>query len=133
MVYQDDPVAYYAKHGESIQRQTNKAREQRIKSREWLVALRGGKCVDCGYNRNISVLQFDHIDPDTKYTEMTAQLGLKPTPERLAWLEAEAMKCELRCANCHWERTLREGHIGRRPHARLQRAIGRCVKSGFKS
>lgn len=63
-----------------------------------LLALRGGQCVDCGYNRHPAALDFDHVIGSK---EFSIALGLgKP------WdvLVTEAKKCVIRCANCRRER-----------------------------
>ena len=62
-------------------------------------------CVDCGYNANPYALCWDHIDPALKIM----------TPHRMASYSiknifAEARKCEVRCANCHQIRTVKEKH-----------------------
>lgn len=73
----------------------------------------GAGCVDCGYNRCAYVLHFDHIDPSTKL----AELGWVETKKLTSDAKAQAflkhvMKfCEVRCANCHGERTWREKHF----------------------
>jgi hypothetical protein len=85
----------------------------RLETRTKLVALFGGKCVDCGYDKHLSVLHFDHVDPSLKKFSIHARLALKPSPERWDELVAEASKCVLRCANCHLERSYKEGHVGR--------------------
>lgn len=70
-------------------------------------------CTDCGYSKCPAALQFDHIDPSTK----RAELGWKEDRSRLKskvsldrYLEHVRLYCEIRCANCHAERTVREKH-----------------------
>jgi hypothetical protein len=64
--------------------------EQRINAaKEFL----GGKCVDCGTNNS---LEFDHIDPSTKFKSVTS---LTRHRERIFW--DEVRKCVLRCKPCH--------------------------------
>ncbi len=71
----------------------------RQKVKATLVAEAGGRCVSCGYSRNIRALQFHHLDPDQKRLGLSSQ-GVTYSLERL---RAEAKKCVLLCANCHAE------------------------------
>lgn len=105
-----DGPTYYAKYGKAIQNGLNRAKERRDTLRKQLVESLGGKCVDCGYSKCISVLQFDHVDPTTKSKPITALLTLKNPIKALE----EVKKCVLRCANCHWEKTIAAGEIGRK-------------------
>ena len=65
-----------------------------------LLALKGGECEACGYNKNSAALEFHHTDPQTK----SFQLDLRSISNR-KWeaVEAEAGKCILLCSNCHAE------------------------------
>jgi len=70
-------------------------------------------CQDCGYRKHPAALHFDHVDPAMKL----AALGWFPdrsklvTPARLkTYLRHVERYCEVRCANCHTERTMREEH-----------------------
>lgn len=65
-------------------------------------------CLDCGYRENPVALQFDHRDPKTK--EFGIAKALTCSWRRLL---AEIAKCDVRCANCHAVRSVREGHLGR--------------------
>ena len=70
-------------------------------------------CVDCGYNRHPHALQFDHIDPDTKRRELgwVKDRSSLVTPGMLKqYIEHVTRHCEVRCANCHAERTASEKH-----------------------
>ena len=58
----------------------------------------GGKCQECGYNKNIAALEFHHIDPNEK----EFHLGNAKTTN-LDKLLLEMDKCILVCANCHRE------------------------------
>lgn len=64
--------------------------------------LRSHRCVDCG-EADIRVLEFDHVDGE-KDMDVGAMLG------RRSWTKilAEIAKCDVRCANCHRQRTARE-------------------------
>lgn len=63
----------------------------------------GGKCIDCGYDRYLEALEFDHIDPTLKEFSISGSHGR-------SWdvIKAELDKCALRCANCHRERHAKE-------------------------
>ena len=78
--------------------QTNNTR--RVNRKKKLVDLYGGKCINCGYNRNYASLHFHHKDP----TQKTFNLDSHHVAA-LNWkiLLNEANKCELLCGNCHGE------------------------------
>lgn len=66
---------------------------------EKAVALKGGKCQICGYNRCIAALEFHHVDPTQK------SFGIRSNGNTMSWEKmcAELEKCVLLCANCHRE------------------------------
>lgn len=76
---------------------------RRFEKKKRAVEYLGGKCVDCGYDRYIEALEFDHIDPSKK--DFTISGNHCVSWERI---KEELDKCELRCANCHRERHARE-------------------------
>lgn len=89
-------VAYYvdkAARANSRQRAENYTR--------LIEYLRGHPCVDCG-EADVRVLQFDHVDPATKTTEVSGLL------QWATWQRVftEIEKCVVRCGNCHRRRTL---------------------------
>ena len=61
---------------------------------------KGGKCSICGYDKNISSMEFHHLDPSEKEGDI-AILSKKSS----TWtpLKNELDKCILLCANCHRE------------------------------
>lgn len=63
------------------------------------VALLGGACILCGYNKHPGVLDFHHVDPSAKSFGVSAK-GLSRS---WASIELELAKCVLVCANCHRE------------------------------
>ena len=70
-------------------------------------------CSDCGYRGHPAALQFDHIDPETKleslgWRESRSKLTSRAKFER--YLSHVQKYCEVRCANCHAVRTVREKH-----------------------
>tara|TARA_Y100001937_G_C7018424_1_gene284246 strand:+ start:44 stop:769 length:726 start_codon:yes stop_codon:yes gene_type:complete len=70
------------------------AKESRLKRKAIMIEMLGGKCVDCGATEN---LQFDHTDPSKKSFNIACVLS-----ERML---TELEKCELRCGDCHLEKT----------------------------
>lgn len=62
-----------------------------------MVEYKGGKCELCGYNKNVSALDFHHIDPSTK------KFTLSDTHHSWEKTKEELDKCILVCANCHRE------------------------------
>lgn len=67
------------------------------------VNYKGGKCIACGYHRDIKALDFHHLNGDTK------DFGLSERGMTRSWekIKSEIDKCILLCANCH-----REVHSG---------------------
>jgi hypothetical protein len=65
-------------------------------------------CVDCGYRDHPGALQFDHRDPSTKSFQIS-----KGLTRSWAAILTEIAKCDVRCANCHVIRSMRDGHLGR--------------------
>ena len=70
----------------------------RYRYRIALIKYLGGKCIKCGYDKNISVLEFHHIDAEDK--DFTLSAGIKNWEA----MKKEADKCELLCSNCHREK-----------------------------
>jgi len=68
--------------------------------------LKNHPCVDCGESNTI-VLEFDHIKKDTKDDNVASIMKRQLT---LRKLEAEVLKCEVRCANCHRIKTAKENN-----------------------
>lgn len=97
--YQDNIVPsnlkFQAIHGFSFYRIKS------IKSKLDLVKLCGGKCIKCGYNKNLAAFDFHHRDPSKKIFEVKMKNLVG------AWTEdevlEEVLKCDLLCANCHRE------------------------------
>lgn len=57
----------------------------------------------CGYNEHPQALQFDHIDPSTKFRNKNGRLR---SPSDMVYYSqadviAEMNKCRVLCANCH--------------------------------
>jgi hypothetical protein len=78
-----------------------------LKRKLELIKSRGGKCELCGYDRNIAVLEFHHINPDEKEFQLDMRHLSNTSLERL---KEEVDKCQLLCANCH--REVHNPHLG---------------------
>lgn len=70
------------------------ASKRRFLLRAYADSLKVGGCVDCG-NKNLTVLQFDHV------RETKTRVVSKMVQGSFETLEKEIAKCEVRCANCH--------------------------------
>lgn len=68
------------------------------------VNYKGGKCINCGYNRCIKALEFHHLDPRAKEFNISTILSWRKYTNRSEdELKKELDKCVLLCANCHRE------------------------------
>ena len=67
-----------------------------------LVEYKGGRCAICGYNKNIAVLSFHHINNEggQKEYDISTRMGNRCSLETL---KKEVDKCVLVCENCHRE------------------------------
>jgi len=82
-----------------------KGTEPRLRRRrEWInkIKLRVG-CIDCGYKEHAAALHFDHRDRTLKNKNVSQMMGSK-----LKKIFEEIRKCDVRCANCHAVKTVRE-------------------------
>jgi hypothetical protein len=79
---------------------------RRPRRRLAVIAWLGERCVVCRES-DAAQLQFDHIDPRTKRTTVSALLD---TGTWVRILE-EAAKCQLLCVECHKEKTRAEAYI----------------------
>jgi formate-dependent nitrite reductase cytochrome c552 subunit len=93
----------------------NYSRRRRVWLKSELVAARGGRCEDCGYDRTIGALEFHHRDAGTKEFSLGGFLGSIERARR------EADKCALVCANCHRSRHARSKTDSRHPVVRFRR------------
>lgn len=59
----------------------------------------GAKCQLCGYTKSQSALQFHHLNPLNKLSEVMSLLSFG----KIENAHREAKKCILVCANCHCE------------------------------
>lgn len=64
--------------------------------KKWAIAYLGGKCVDCGYDKNWVAFDFHHRDPAEKEFEWS-KLKLRSKES----IKKELDKCDLLCCICH--------------------------------
>ena len=88
-----------------------KIQERRRSNRLFFLEKLGGKCVDCGSSGHPSVLQFDHVDRSKKAVTHMGNLFARVRREDI-WKEVQ--KCVLRCANCHWVKSVASGDFSPR-------------------
>ena len=79
---------------------TAERKEKGIDSKKKLIAMKGGGCEVCGYNKNLAALCFHHKDPKTKSFSIDARMLISTKWNKIL---KEANKCMLLCANCHAE------------------------------
>jgi hypothetical protein len=72
-----------------------------LERKKQLIEIAGGECCDCGYKKNISALEFHHLDPEKKSFGIDLRKCSCAKWDRLV---EEVKKCVLICANCHRER-----------------------------
>lgn len=82
----------------------------------------GGCCSSCGYNKNISALEFHHKDPSKKEFVLSSNNLVQLNYSRLS---EEVSKCLLLCSNCH-----REEHF---PHLNYKRLLSLNLNVPIKS
>lgn len=76
-------------------------RRDRIKIREDIVALFGGKCQKCGYNKDIRALQIDHINGVPSETKSRWHRGGVGLYRAILRNEYPKELFQLLCANCN--------------------------------
>ena len=95
-----------------------KQKERALKRKLELIRLKGSKCSKCGYEKNISALDFHHIDASQKEFSLDAR---NLSNKHLDKLKREIEKCVLLCANCH-----RETHYPQFEKDNLQKLLDEC-------
>lgn len=83
------------RHAREIKRLEN-LREHKRKTKDFLEFRKAFKCADCG-NNNPVVIQFHHLDPNTKDSTVSSLFRKKDKSKFYAELE----KCIPLCCNCH--------------------------------
>lgn len=73
--------------------------KRRHKLKELAVEYKGGCCSQCFYARDITALEFHHLDPNEK------DFSISRNGSTRSWegVQKELDKCILVCANCHRE------------------------------
>ena len=96
---------------------TRRGRKQRM------VDYKGGACVLCGYSKCLRAMDFHHLDPSTKRS------NIAPSHNR-SWeaLRLELDKCMLICSNCHYE--LEADSTGRKPRRDDPHGDSTCDRCG---
>jgi hypothetical protein len=90
---------------EDIPKKTKKQRSveavtrRRRKLKELAIAYKGGACVNCGYKKCNSALEFHHLDAFNK----DFSIGVQGYTRSWESIKTELDKCILVCANCHRE------------------------------
>lgn len=74
--------------------------KKRLQRKLFLLEKHNFMCSKCGYNKNLSALEFHHIDPETKSFTID---GRNLTSRSIESIFLEAEKCIVLCANCHRE------------------------------
>jgi hypothetical protein len=90
-------------HWHRVKEQTNTYHSQTLRAyrrKLELVELAGGACKVCGYNKNLSALEFHHRDPTGKDGALDARTL---SNRSMDYIMTEFNKCDLLCANCHRE------------------------------
>jgi hypothetical protein len=90
-------------------------KKKRVELKTELIAERGGRCEECGYNAAAAALEFHHRDAVSK----EFQISYGSVSRIRLW--AEAAKCDLLCANCHRLRHLSGPKDGERKTVELRR------------
>lgn len=75
-------------------------KRQRSENRELIRTSKSKPCHDCGVQYPYYVMQFDHLDGESKSFNLGDHEG-----RTRGILLSEIAKCEVVCANCHAERT----------------------------
>lgn len=71
---------------------------KRLKFKQKCVDYKGGNCIKCNYNKDLTALEFHHINPQEKEFEPSRMMNK-------SWetITTELDKCVLLCSNCHKE------------------------------
>ena len=108
--YQSGKNSKLWKGGEELQRKKYRelVNKRKLKNKQRAITILGGKCSvpTCGYNKCIDALEFHHINPKEKDTDVCKILGREWSEK----IEEEIGKCKLLCSNCHKEHHWNERH-----------------------
>ncbi len=84
------------KNPNTVERQKRISKERKLQ----LINMSGGRCEICGYNKNYSALQFHHLNPLNKTFNIDSRMLSNTKWDSII---KEWEKCQLLCANCHFE------------------------------
>lgn len=87
--------------------------ESRRKLRGDAVASLGGRCVECGYDKDSRALQFDHVNGDGHAERRPGGLGSGPKFLRAVIAGTLAGRVQLLCANCYAIKVFEANERGR--------------------
>lgn len=73
--------------------------QRQRKLKRQCVEYKGGKCVQCGYNKCVAAFDFHHLDPSEKDFGLSS-VKLNRFDDKI---KQELDKCILLCSNCHRE------------------------------
>ena len=77
----------------------SKAKHNRaVRLKKEIVFLSGGKCLKCGYDKNLKLLCFHHRKPSGKIFGLNASQLMKHSRTKIL---KEIRKCDLLCRSCH--------------------------------
>lgn len=79
----------------------------RLRIKDFVREIKENKaCKDCGVKYPYYVMDFDHLDAETKLND----INFLSSTGRIGALKQEITKCEIVCANCHRVRTYQRSH-----------------------
>jgi hypothetical protein len=78
---------------------TKKNRQPKQRFKEECIDYKGGKCINCGYNKCPAALEFHHRNPKEKDFSVS-HISVVTLNENI---KKELDKCDLLCSNCHKE------------------------------
>ena len=91
----------------------NQAVERQRTFKKKCIEYKGGKCINCGYNKCVGALEFHHLDPEDKDFSPSSARSRGETKGNLKdEVKEELDKCILVCANCHREEHEKLNAIG---------------------
>ena len=90
----DKRQAYKKENGIALQSQKG------LKIKASIIKTMGGGCQICGYSKNITALEFHHLDPSKKLFVLDSRSFSNRSAKAI---EDELKKCILVCSNCHQE------------------------------
>lgn len=89
-------------NGDKERKNNNKIKIKRAARNHIWNHLISNPCVDCGESDPL-VLEFDHRDDSGKLGNISAM-----QEHSIERIQAEIEKCDIRCANCHRRRTIKQ-------------------------